>query len=110
MVEASPEARNRYVVRKRKLLALPTSPPELLTTRLLSNAAKLAVFGEPLVDAGESLLRKAWRRSFAAASIRKWWITSPIRSWRAFSPAIPSSSRFATRFRTCTHSSALRGR
>ncbi len=59
MVEASPEARNRYVVRKRKLLALPTSPPELLTTRLLSNTAKLAVFGEPLVDAGESLVEES---------------------------------------------------
>ena len=29
-------------------------PHELLTTRLLSNGAKLAVFGEPLVDAGDS--------------------------------------------------------
>jgi oxygen-dependent protoporphyrinogen oxidase len=30
------------------------SPQDLLTTRLLSNGAKLAVFGEPLVDAGDS--------------------------------------------------------
>ena len=53
LLPASPEARHRYVVRKGKLIPLPTSPPELLTTRLLSNAAKLAVFGEPLVDPGE---------------------------------------------------------
>ncbi|HEU5040979.1 MAG TPA: protoporphyrinogen oxidase [Gemmatimonadales bacterium] len=53
LLPASPEARHRYVVRRGKLLALPASPPELLTTRLLSNAAKLAVFGEPLVDAGD---------------------------------------------------------
>lgn len=50
---ASPEARLRYIVRRGRLVALPTSPPEMLTTRLLSNSAKLAVFGEPLVDAGE---------------------------------------------------------
>lgn len=54
LVPASPEARNRYIVRRGKLVPLPTTPPELLTTRLLSNGAKLAVFGEPLVEAGES--------------------------------------------------------
>jgi protoporphyrinogen/coproporphyrinogen III oxidase len=54
LVPASPAARHRYVVRRGKLLPLPQSPPELLTTRLLSNAAKLAVFGEPLVDPGDS--------------------------------------------------------
>jgi len=53
ILPASPQARNRYIVRKGKLVALPTSPPELLTTRLLSNSAKLAVFGEPLVDPGD---------------------------------------------------------
>ena len=30
------------------------SPQAFLTTRLLSNGAKLALFGEPLVDAGDS--------------------------------------------------------
>ena len=30
------------------------SPPELLTSRLLSNTAKLAIFGEPLVEPGDS--------------------------------------------------------
>jgi oxygen-dependent protoporphyrinogen oxidase len=54
LVPSAPAARNRYIVRRGKLLALPTSPPELLTTRLLSNTAKLAVFGEPLTDAGDS--------------------------------------------------------
>ena len=54
LLPAAAEARNRYIVRRGKLVALPTSPPELLTTRLLSNSAKLAVFGEPLVDAGDS--------------------------------------------------------
>ncbi len=56
---AAAEARNRYIVRRGKLVALPISPPELLTTRLLSNSAKLAVFGEPLVDAGDSPLEES---------------------------------------------------
>ena len=54
LIVASPQATSRYVVRKGKLVALPMSPPEVLTTRLLSNGAKLAVFGEPLVEAGDS--------------------------------------------------------
>jgi oxygen-dependent protoporphyrinogen oxidase len=59
LIAASPEARHRYIARKGKLLALPTSPPELLTTRLLSNSAKLAVFGEPLVDASDSPMEES---------------------------------------------------
>ncbi len=51
---ASPDAGRRYVVRGGRLRALPLSPKDLLTSRLLSNAAKLAVFGEPLVDKNES--------------------------------------------------------
>jgi oxygen-dependent protoporphyrinogen oxidase len=54
LLPASPAARSRFVVKKNRLLPLPMSPQELLTTRLLSNGAKLAVFGEPLVDAGDS--------------------------------------------------------
>ena len=59
LVAALPEARHRYIARKGKLLALPSSPPELLTTRLLSNSAKLAVFGEPLVDASDSPMEES---------------------------------------------------
>jgi oxygen-dependent protoporphyrinogen oxidase len=54
VLPASPAATHRYVVRKGKLLPLPMSPQAFLTTRLLSNGAKLAVFGEPLVEAGDS--------------------------------------------------------
>jgi oxygen-dependent protoporphyrinogen oxidase len=32
------------------------SPPELLTSRLLSNAAKLAIFGEPLMEPSDSVV------------------------------------------------------
>jgi oxygen-dependent protoporphyrinogen oxidase len=53
-ITASPTARHRYVIRRGKPLRVPTSPAELLTTRLLSNAAKLAVFGEPLIEATET--------------------------------------------------------
>ena len=53
LLPASPSARVRYIVKKKKLLPLPISPQDFLTTRLLSNGAKLAVFGEALVDPGE---------------------------------------------------------
>jgi oxygen-dependent protoporphyrinogen oxidase len=53
-VNASPLARHRYIVRRGRLVRLPTTPAELLTSRLLSNSAKLAIFGEPLVEAGDS--------------------------------------------------------
>ncbi|MGN6391821.1 MAG: protoporphyrinogen oxidase [Gemmatimonadales bacterium] len=56
LMSASPAAGSRYIVKKKKLLPLPTSPQDFLTTRLLSNGAKLAVFGEPLVEAAEGLL------------------------------------------------------
>jgi oxygen-dependent protoporphyrinogen oxidase len=59
LVTASPASQTRYIVRRRKLIALPTSPPELLTTRLLSNGAKLAVFGEPLEEPGDSPLEES---------------------------------------------------
>jgi protoporphyrinogen/coproporphyrinogen III oxidase len=54
LVSVAAAAKKRYVVRRNKLLPLPMSPQAFLTTRLLSNGAKLAVFGEPLVDAGDS--------------------------------------------------------
>ena len=53
-VNASPLAQHRYIVRRGRLVRLPTTPAELLTSRLLSNGAKLAIFGEPLVEAGDS--------------------------------------------------------
>jgi oxygen-dependent protoporphyrinogen oxidase len=53
-VTAAPAGRHRYIVRRGRLVRLPLTPPELLTSRLLSNAAKLAIFGEPLVEAGDS--------------------------------------------------------
>jgi protoporphyrinogen/coproporphyrinogen III oxidase len=53
-ISASPTARSRYIVRRGRLVRLPLTPPELLTSRLLSNSAKLAIFGEPLVETGDS--------------------------------------------------------
>jgi oxygen-dependent protoporphyrinogen oxidase len=58
-VEAQREAKKRYIVRKGKLVALPTSPSQLLTTRLLSNGAKLAIFGEPMVEPGDSPMEES---------------------------------------------------
>jgi protoporphyrinogen/coproporphyrinogen III oxidase len=59
LVEAQRDARKRYIVRKSKLVALPTSPSQILTTRLLSNGAKLAIFGEPLVEPGDSPMEES---------------------------------------------------
>jgi oxygen-dependent protoporphyrinogen oxidase len=50
MVQSSPGARDRHVVKRGKLVRIPTNPVEVLTSRLLSNAAKLAILGEPLVE------------------------------------------------------------
>ena len=58
-LEAQREAKKRYIVRRGKLVALPTSPSQLLTTRLLSNGAKLAVFGEPMVEPGDSPMEES---------------------------------------------------
>ncbi|HET6798053.1 MAG TPA: protoporphyrinogen oxidase, partial [Gemmatimonadales bacterium] len=55
-VSPTPAARNRYVVRRGRLVRLPMTPPELLTSRLLSNTAKLAIFGEPLIEASDTAL------------------------------------------------------
>jgi oxygen-dependent protoporphyrinogen oxidase len=53
-VTAAAEARTRYIVRRGRLMRLPMSPAELLTSRLFSNAAKLAIFGEPLLEASDT--------------------------------------------------------
>jgi protoporphyrinogen/coproporphyrinogen III oxidase len=53
-VVATGDARTRYIVRRGRLVRVPMSPPELLTSRLFSNAAKLAIFGEPLIEASDS--------------------------------------------------------
>jgi oxygen-dependent protoporphyrinogen oxidase len=53
-ITASPEAKHRYIIRRGRPVRLPLTPPELLTSRLFSNTAKLAIFGEPLVEASDS--------------------------------------------------------
>jgi len=58
-IEAQPAAKKRYIVRKAKLVALPTALSQLLTTRLLSNGAKLAIFGEPMVEVGDSPMEES---------------------------------------------------
>ena len=48
LVPTSPAAQRRYVVRGGRAVAVPASPPQLLTTRILSLPAKLRVLAEPL--------------------------------------------------------------
>jgi oxygen-dependent protoporphyrinogen oxidase len=46
---SNPDARNRYLVRDKKPVTMPSSPPGFLTTKLFSARAKLAVLCEPFV-------------------------------------------------------------
>jgi oxygen-dependent protoporphyrinogen oxidase len=52
MVEARNAGSRRYVVQAGKLVALPSSPPSLITTPLFSAAAKLRLMREPWVKPG----------------------------------------------------------
>jgi oxygen-dependent protoporphyrinogen oxidase len=67
-IEASAVARQRYVVRGRRLVPLPTSPPALVGSPLLSLAAKLRLAVEPFsarpaaTDADESVASFVRRR------------------------------------------------
>ena len=46
-LEASPAAKNRFLLRGGRLIAAPMAPPKILTTPLLSLGAKLRLFAEP---------------------------------------------------------------
>ncbi len=51
-VYAAPAAKNRYIVRGGRLVAMPTSPASFLATRLFSWRAKLGLLGEPFRGRG----------------------------------------------------------
>jgi len=66
-IPATPEARNRYILRQGRLNALPLSPFAFLTTPLFSTRAKLRLFREPFIargapDAEESVAAFVRRR------------------------------------------------
>ena len=66
-VDASPQAKNRYIVRGGKLHALPTSPLAFLKTPLFSTSAKIRLLLEPFIsrapaDREESLAEFVTRR------------------------------------------------
>ena len=48
-IDAAPAARNRYILRQGKLLALPLSPAAFLSTPLFSTLAKLRLLREPFI-------------------------------------------------------------
>lgn len=52
-VYASPAARQRYIVRGGRLVAMPTSPMGFVATKLFSWRAKLALLGEPWRPRGD---------------------------------------------------------
>lgn len=49
IIEASPAAKKRYVVRSETAVPVPASPPALLTSRLFSTSAKLRLLREPFL-------------------------------------------------------------
>jgi oxygen-dependent protoporphyrinogen oxidase len=51
-IAAQPAARNRYILRDGKLIALPLSPLAFFTTPLFSAGAKLRLFREPFIGRG----------------------------------------------------------
>ena len=66
-IDANAAARNRYILRHGKLIALPLSPTAFFATRLFSTRAKLRLFCEPFIaraapDAEESVADFVRRR------------------------------------------------
>ena len=53
IIAANPDARNRFVLRDRRPIALPISPGQLPTSPIISTTAKLRLLAEPLVGRGE---------------------------------------------------------
>ena len=51
-IDAAPAARNRYILHRGRLVALPLSPVGFLSTRLFSTAAKLRLLCEPFIARG----------------------------------------------------------
>ena len=51
-IDTNAAARNRYILRDGRLIALPLSPGEFFTTRLFSTRAKLRLFCEPFIGRG----------------------------------------------------------
>jgi oxygen-dependent protoporphyrinogen oxidase len=103
-VTAAPEARTRYIVRRGRLVRLPMSPPELLTSRLFSNAAKLAIFGEPLMEASDSAVDES-----VAAFVRRRF-NQEVVDYLANPLVTQSNCRSVTRCRSFRHWSAPRAR
>ena len=50
-IAANPAARNRYILRDGRLIALPLAPWEFVTSSLFSARAKLRLLGEPFIGA-----------------------------------------------------------
>jgi len=52
LIKANSVAKNRYIIKNAKLVALPTSPYKFLKTSLFSLKAKLRLFKEPFIPKG----------------------------------------------------------
>lgn len=58
-IYAAPAARQRYIVRGSRPVAMPTSPLSFATTRLFSLSAKLALLGEPWRPRGAAIVEES---------------------------------------------------
>lgn len=63
--EANPQAKRRYVMKHRELIALPGSPPAFLATRLFSPLAKLRLLAEPFIGRAKCGHRQICEESIA---------------------------------------------
>ncbi|HMB91632.1 MAG TPA: protoporphyrinogen oxidase, partial [Rhodothermales bacterium] len=59
IVEASAAVRRRYVVRNGKLVALPSSPPGLLRSKLLSLKGTIRLLGEPFIAPADPAIEES---------------------------------------------------
>ena len=73
VVEAGPAARRRYIVRDGRLVPLPLSPQQLLTSSILSPTAKLRLLAEPFVGRSDPSLDES-----IAAFVRRRFGSEPL--------------------------------
>jgi protoporphyrinogen/coproporphyrinogen III oxidase len=94
-IASDPKAGARYVVRYRRPIEMPGSPPGFFATKLFTTGAKLAVLREPFIKPR----RDGVEESIAhVVSIRSSW-TTPLMRWSAEStPAIRTNFQCRMRF------------
>jgi oxygen-dependent protoporphyrinogen oxidase len=76
LVQSSPAAERRYLYRDGKLIAVPSSPPEALTTPLIPFGEKLKILREPFI--APSTTQDESIRDFVSRRISPWFADNII--------------------------------